>query len=37
VRSTPIALSLQKNNTFILLSSFQRSLLFKYYFDPSAA
>ena len=37
VRSTPIALSLQKNNTFILLSSFQRSLLFKYYFGPSAA
>ena len=37
VRSMPIALSLRKKNTFILFGSFQRSLLFKYYFDPSAA
>ena len=36
VRSMPIALSLRKKNTFILFGSFQRSLLFKYYFDPSA-
>ena len=37
VRSMPSALSLRKKNTFILFGSFQRSLLFEYYFDPSAA